>query len=111
MRKFKFIGIILALFFVMGIASCTHNIGVTPVDELTYMYSFYNAQHEDYMSMAANPNTTEAQKKIMRKKKPILDSLAILIPAFDKSLQGGSATPTQKQKIYDLLNSLAPKEE
>jgi len=111
MRKFKFIGIILALFMLAVLASCTKNIGVTPVDELTYMYSFYNAQHEDYMSMAANPNTTEAQKKIMRKKKPILDSLGVLIPAFDKSLQGGSATLIQKQKIYDLLNSLAPKEE
>jgi len=105
------IGIILALFMVVVLSSCTKNIGVTPVDELTYMYSFYNAQHEDYMSMAANPNTTEAQKKIMRKKKPILDSLAVLIPAFDKSLQSGSSTSTQKQKIYDLLNSLAPKEE
>jgi len=105
------IGIILAMFMLVGLASCTQNIGVTPVDELTYMYSFYNAQHEDYMSMAANPNTTEAQKKIMRKKKPILDSLAVLIPAFDKSLQSGSSTSTQKQKIYDLLNSLAPKEE
>jgi len=110
MRK-RNISIILALFMLVGLASCTQNIGVTPVDELTYMYSFYNAQHEDYMSMAANPNTTEAQKKIMRKKKPILDSLAVLIPAFDKSLQSGSSTSTQKQKIYDLLNSLAPKEE
>jgi len=107
-RNLNIIGIVLALFLLMG---CTHNIMVTPTDELTYMYSFYNAQHEDYMSMAANPNTTEAQKEIMRKKKPILDSLAILIPAYDKSLAGGSVTVGQKQKIYDLLNSLAPAEE
>ena len=70
------------------------------------MYKVYNAQHEDYLSMAANPATTEAQKVIMRKKKPILDDLAMLIPLFDKDLQMGTATSSQEQKIYNLLNSL-----
>ena len=103
-RKLKFIGIILALCF---IASCaTVDMNVTPADRLTYMYKIYNSQHEDYMSMAANPATTEAQKVIMRKKKPILDNLALLIPLFDKDLQMGTATSSQEQKIYDLLNSL-----
>jgi len=104
MRKFKFIGIILALFFLVGCA--TVGVEVTPTDRLTYMYKVYNAQHEDYLSMAANPATTETQKVIMRKKKPILDSLSILIPLFDKGLQNGTATSSQEQKIYDLLNSL-----
>jgi len=96
--------IFLALLF---LASCgTTDIKVTPVDELTFFYNMYSSQHEDYLSMAKNPNTSEEQKVIMRKKKPILNSLAVLIPAFDKSLTSGTNTPEQKQAIYDLLNSL-----
>ena len=110
MRKFKFIWIILALFLLAGcMQGCTKNIRVTPVDELTFMYNIYNSQYEDYQSMAANPNTSEAQKVIMRKKKPILDSLGVLIPAFDKSLDAGTSTPQQRQEIYDLINLLGEK--
>ena len=107
MKRLRIIGIILALFFVIGMVGCgTVDVKVTPTDRLAYMYKVYNAQHEDYLSMAANPATTEAQKVIMRKKKPILDDLAMLIPLFDKDLQMGTATSSQEQKIYNLLNSL-----
>jgi len=95
--------IVLALCLLVG---CTKNIRVTPTDRLTYMYKVYNAQYEDYQAMANNPATTEAQKVIMRKKKPILDKLGVLIPAFDRALQTGTVTPSQEQIIYDLLNSL-----
>ena len=104
MRKLKWVGVILALFLVAGCA--TMDVEVTLTDRLTYMYRVYNAQYEDYQSMAENPYTSEAQKKIMREKKPILDSLAILIPAFDKGIQNGTATISQEQRIYNLLNSL-----
>ena len=59
-----------------------------------------------YIDQGIFPNTTEDQKVIMRKKKPALDSLAVLIPAFDIGMQNGTATPAQEQMIYDLLNSL-----
>jgi len=95
--------IFLALFLLAG---CTKNIKMTQNDRLLYMYRVYNAQHEDYLAMANNPATTEAQKEVMRKKKPILDDLAILIPAFDRALQTGTVMPTQEQAIYNLLNSL-----
>ena len=104
-QKVKFIGILLALCFIIACPGTT-DIKITPVDELTFFYNMYSSQHEDYLSMANNPNTSEEQKVIMRKKKPILDSLAVLIPAFDKSLTSGTNTPEQKQAIYDLLNSL-----
>ena len=96
--------VILALCLLVGCG--TTDIQITPVDELTFFYNMYSSQHEDYLSMARNPNTREEQKVIMRKKKPILDALAVLIPAFDKSLTAGTNTPEQKQAIYDLLNSL-----
>ena len=96
--------IVLALCLLVGCA--TLDVNVTPTDRLTYMYKVYNAQYEDYQVMANNPATTEAQKVIMRKKKPILDKLGVLIPAFDRALQTGTVTPSQEQIIYDLLNSL-----
>lgn len=56
--------------------------------------------------MAANPATTEAQKEILRKKKPMIDKLGTLIPLFDSAVQTGTATPDQQQEIMDLINSL-----
>ena len=106
LRRFRYLAIVIAFLFLAGCPMFTKDINVTTTDKLTYMYKIYNAQYEDYLSMAANPNTSEAQKVIMRKKKPILDSLAVLIPAFDKSIQGGTNTPQQEQAIYDLINSL-----
>ena len=103
-RNLKYISVFFVL--LMFVACAGTDINVTPVDELTFFYNVYNSQYKDYQSMAKNPNTSEEQKVIMRKKKPILDSLAVLIPAFDKSLSGGTNTPEQKQAIYDLINSL-----
>ena len=104
LTKLRILLVIVAAVFLVSCA--TFDVQVTASDRLTYMYKTFNAQWEDYQSMAANPNTTEAQKVIMRQKKPVLDSLAVLIPAFDQGLQAGISTPEQEQAIYDLLNSL-----
>lgn len=105
MRKAKFI----VLLFIIGLFGCaTFGINKAPTQKqiLTGMYQVYNAQHEDYMVMAANPNTTEAQKVIMRQKKPILDKLGTLIPMYDAAINAGTATPAMQQEIMNLLNSL-----
>lgn len=106
MKKLRvFVPLLIVVFFVVGMG-CTINKTVTPNTKLLYMYKIYNAQYEDYLAMARNPDTTEEQKVMMRKKKPILETLGILIPAYDTDLQAGTTTAGQEQKIYDLLNSL-----
>jgi hypothetical protein len=79
---------------------------LTPKEKLAYMYQVYNAQHEDYMAMAAMPNLTEAQKEILRKKKPILNSLQTLIPAYDQQVRLGAPSAQSEQQIYNMLNQL-----
>lgn len=79
---------------------------MTPMEKLGYMYQVYNAQHEDYMIMARNPNLTEGQKEVLRAKKPILNTLQMLIPAYDQSVQLGNPTIAQEQQIYNLLTQL-----
>jgi len=79
---------------------------LTSKEKLAYIYQIYNAQHEDYMRMAANPNLTESQKIVLRNKKPILVTLQTLIPAYDQQVQTGSPTKVSEQQIYNLLTQL-----
>ena len=105
MRKLK-----LAFCVVIVLAFCvscaTIDIDVTPKAKLAYMYQVYNAQHEDYMSMAKMSNLTDAQIKMLRAKKPILSTLQVLIPLYDTSIQVGSPSASTEQEIYNLLNQL-----
>jgi len=101
MRKLKFVPILIAIAFVLG---CTHTI--TWKGTLAGMYQIYNDQYENYQSLANNPNTTEAQKEVMRQKKPILDKLGKLLPAYDSAIVTGTATSSQRKTIMDLLDEL-----
>lgn len=95
------------LLIVMACASTAHNpTETTPTEKLTYMYQIYNAQHEDYMVMSGNPDLTDSQRDILREKKPILETLQTLIPAYDMQIQVGSPTVEQEQEIYNLLTQL-----
>jgi len=103
MRKLVPILLIVALICTI---SCTASINMTPKAKLLYMYQVMNAQMEDYQSMAKMPNLTESQKKILRLKKPILETLQSLIPLYDQSVQQGAPSASTEQQIYDLLNQL-----
>jgi len=95
------------LVIVMACASTVQSpTETTPREKLTYMYQIYNAQHEDYMVMSGNPNLTGSQKDMLRAKKPILETLQTLIPAYDMQVQLGSPTIEQEQEIYNLLTQL-----
>lgn len=95
------------LLIVMACATPVHSpTETTPREKLTYMYQIYNAQHEDYMVMSGNPNLTGSQKDMLRAKKPILETLQTLIPAYDMQVQLGSPTIEQEQEIYNLLTQL-----
>ena len=110
MRK-RFSVLYLLLVLILVLSGCTAK-GTKPYSEMTpneklgYMYQVYNAQHEDYMIMAGNPNLTEGQKEVLRAKKPILNTLQIMIPAYDQSAQLGSPSVEQEQQIYNLLTQL-----
>jgi len=105
MRKYvgKFAIPFLLVFLVIA---CTANLKLTKTDQLIFMYKTFNAQYEDYLSMAKRTDLTEEQKQILRKKKPILEELRHLVPLYDLALQQGKVTPGQEQQIFDLLNSL-----
>ena len=94
------------LCIVILVACATTTNPNTPKEKLAYMYQVYNAQHEDYMIMSGNPNLTEAQKDILRAKRPILETLQKLIPAYDMQIQLGSPTVEQEQEIINLLTQL-----
>lgn len=98
----------LIIFVLLFVACGLIDINKTPTQAqiVAGMYQVYNAQHKDYLSMAANPATTESQKVILRKKKPILDKLGTLIPVYDSAVQTGTATPAQQEAILGLINSL-----
>jgi hypothetical protein len=108
-KKFTILSLLLILLLVLS--ACTAKNApswseMTPKQKLAYMYQVYNAQHEDYMAMAANPNLTDGQKRVLRSKKPILQSLQLLIPAYDQGVQLGNPTFEQEQQIYNLLTQL-----
>jgi len=103
-KKFRCLGVLLCLILMVGCA--TVDVEVTPKQKLAYMYQIYNAQHEDYVSMSKSSNLTDAQKEVLRAKKPILETLQTLIPIYDQGVQSGTPSRTQEQQIYDLLNQL-----
>lgn len=105
MNKRISIVMIFALIFVfVGCANMQK--APTSKDKLAYVYQIFNSQYEDYLSMAKKPNLTEAQKKVLRAKKPILETLANLIPIYDSQVSAGQPSASQEQQIYDLLNQL-----
>ena len=71
------------------------------------MYQFYISQSKDYRAMAADPTLTDAQKNILRQKKPLLDKLGALIPLFDSSVSMGTPNMDQQQQINNLINQLS----
>jgi len=105
MRKLKLAFIVVAV-LALCVSCGTMNVHVTPEGSLAGMYKIYNDQYDDYQKMAKDPNTTEAQKEVMRKKKPILDKLGKLLPVYDSGLISGEATDKQREQITDLLNEL-----
>jgi len=106
-RQLRILSVLLALIFCASILSCaTVDIETTPSKRLAYMYQIYNAQYEDYVSMQDMPNLTDGQRQVMRTKKPILESLKLMIPAYDESVKAGAPNYQQEQEIYNFLNKL-----
>ena len=107
MTERKALSVLVVALFCFGLVlGCTYSKQITTTDQLIFMYKTFNAQYEDYLSMAKRTDLSEEQKVMMRKKKPVLEKLQKLIPAYDMALTTGTVKPDQKQVIFDLLNSL-----
>lgn len=102
----------LAIVLVMCFA-CTANLAMKPwseqttKDRLVWMMGVYNAQDRDYRAVAAMPNMTDAQRKVLQHKKEIMLRVYPLIDAYRITVEGGGTPDTQtEQMILNLLNQL-----
>ena len=109
-RVWLVLAVVLTLSF---LASCTANMAMkpwseqTPKDRLVWMLGIYNAQDRDYRSMAAMPNLTDAQKKVLQTKKAIMVQAYPLIDAYRITVEGGGTpSASTEQMILNLLNQL-----
>lgn len=110
-KRLTIITVILCVAFLVSCATVNVNKpkqfwDMTSKEKLAYMYQIYNSQYDDYKSMAAMPNLTEAQKTMLRTKKDVLTKVEPLISTYDGMVQAGTPTKAQEQQIYDLLNQL-----
>ena len=110
-KRLTIITVILCVAFLVSCATVNVNKpkqfwDMTSKEKLAYMYQIYNSQWDDYQSMAAMPNLTEAQKTMLRSRKDILTKVEPMISIYDGMVQRGEPSKEQEQKIYDLLNQL-----
>lgn len=121
----RFIGLIfmllaVSLMSVVLVGCPPQNIEIKSLDEMspkekaTFMMSMYNKQYENYKQVAANPDLTEAQRTILRKKKSILTEVYPLIELYVSYVDSGAipSAETEKQIItyLDEIAKLVPEE-
>jgi hypothetical protein len=108
MRKFRIIGIIMALFLLAGCATPNQGSTIKPAElTLTQFEAAYVAQWHDAYTMATDPSITPAQREVVRVKKEVLTKARPLINAYGAVVKiGGTPTLEQEQAIYELLNSI-----
>lgn len=91
----------------------------TPIQNASAFYDIYNAQYYDYMvqtgyqliegdwKKVTNPVLSEAQKKILKEKKRILEKVYPLIRIYGAyAVSGGEVPPETYNQIVVLLNQL-----
>lgn len=95
-----------AVFFMLSVISCT-TVNIKPAQTASYFMQVYNAEYDDTMKMATDPNATPAQKEMVAKKKAILMKARPLIRAYDDMIRmGQTPDPAKTQEITDLINQL-----
>ena len=122
----KRIFVLLLFGFVMiGLTGCPSMGGksfdqMSPKEKVIQMYSIYNSQYNDYMSMMgyikgatgeweqiSTPSLTDEQREILRFRKKILTKVYPLIKLYDTQSQGGAGVSRETEaEIMRLLNQL-----
>ena len=73
----------------------------------TWMQETYSAQYDDYKTMRAKPDLTEAQKEVLRTKYAILAEAEPLIKTFRDAVRADTVpSPELESQIMALLNRL-----
>lgn len=108
MRRFKVsLAIILLAFVLVACATTPAPQSMTPKQQATVFLQTYNAVYDDTMSMATNPNATQAQKDMVVKKKAILTQVWPLLKAYTSIVDGGGTpTPESTAQLTNLINQL-----
>ena len=75
--KRKQLGLTLIAFVLLaiGVTACSHFQDlkrITPKEQVILFMHTYNAQYDDYLAMASQPNLTKDQRDMLRKKMEIL---------------------------------------
>ena len=102
----------LVLVFLFAVGCATINLGKpweerTPQEKALAILDAYNAQHENTMAMALNPNLTEAQKEVVRVKKATLAELYPLVQIYVTTVEGGGVpSPENEAAILRLIDRL-----
>jgi hypothetical protein len=79
----------------------------TPKQKATYAQKVYNTQYADVKNMAALPNITDAQKKVVRTKKSILTKMRPILVIYVETVEaGGIPDGTTEEQMLKFINDL-----
>lgn len=104
---------ILGALAVVFVASCaTINIKpiaeMTPKEKATFFMSVYSDQAENYKTLVASPDLTDAQRDVMRTKKQIMTEVYPLIMLYSGYVDAGAVPDAAVEtQIVDYLDRLA----
>jgi hypothetical protein len=101
-----------ALAVVFIVAACVENIKpvaeMTPKEKATFFMSIYSDQAENYKTLAASPDLTDAQKTVLRTKKQIMTEVYPLISLYSDYVDAGAVPDAAVEtQIIDYLDRLA----
>ncbi len=112
MRKIK---VFVVLAMVLALMACA-TIGVKPYSEMspkekvTFLFSLYNKQYEDYKVQAAKPNLTELERSILVSKKKIFGHVYPILQALDLAfVEGRPWDKVNEQNAINMLRQLGAK--
>ena len=106
---------LVALFsFMLFVVACgTMNVGLVPPEKMapkelaTYAMKIYNAQYDDYMAKATQPNLSLAEKDILKVKKASLETSWPIIRTFVWYVDQNQSPPTDlQQQLLTWINSV-----
>ena len=112
MNRKRIIALGILVLFIAGCATMSVNAKPwakqTPKERANFMLGIYNAQYDDTMRMATDPNTTVDQKAMVVRKKAILKKIRPLLSAYLIYVdQGMTPSVDDEAALLNLINELA----
>jgi hypothetical protein len=99
--------LLLFMSFILSGCATTAQTTMTPKQQATVWMEIYNAQYDDTMRIMYNPNATDAQKEIGRKKKEILKVVWPLLKDYIFIVDSkGTPSMALELEILEQINQL-----